>query len=337
MRLALVGGGAVARWHAEAIQRLGAIARLAVLVGRPGGSGQALAESLGVDFATSLEDVLARSDIDAVVICTPSGAHAETAVTALDAGKHIMVEKPLDVTLRAGMQVVDVARRTGLTASVVSQHRFDPASRAVHEALRSGRLGRVTSCLVSTPWWRDQAYYDSADWRGTAQMDGGALLNQAVHAVDLMTWLLGVPDEVFCCTARLAHERIDVEDTAVATVRFASGALGVVHATTAAYPGAGARIQLYGDRGSAVLDDNRLVTLTTDADDHTGGGADPTVAATTPIDAFVAQYEDFISAVDEHRAPLVDAVTGAQTLAVIEAMYDSAAAGRPCPVQRVPV
>src|SRR5215217_2665267 len=98
------------------------------------------------------------------------------------------------MTLSAGMRVVDAAGRTGLTASVVSQHRFDAASRAVHDAMHSGRLGRATSCLVSTPWWRDQSYYDSADWRGTAELDGGALLNQAVHGVDLMTWLLGVPD-----------------------------------------------------------------------------------------------------------------------------------------------
>ena len=138
MRLALVGGGVVARWHAEAVQRLNATARLVVLVGRPGGSGQALAESLGVDLATSLGDVLARSDIDAVVICTPSGAHADTAVTALDAGKHIMVEKPLDVTFRAGMRVVDVARRTGLTASVVSQHRFDPAGPSTRPCAAGG-------------------------------------------------------------------------------------------------------------------------------------------------------------------------------------------------------
>lgn len=332
MRLALVGGGVVARWHAEAIQRLGAPARVVVLVGRPGGSSHALAESLGVDASTSLEEVLARSDVDGVVVCTPSGMHAATAVAALEAGKHVMVEKPLDVTVTAATRVVNVARRTGLTASVVSQHRFDPASRAVHDALQSGRLGRVTSCLVSMPWWRDQGYYDSADWRGTATMDGGVLLNQAVHSVDLMTWLLGVPDNVFCWRARLAHERIDVEDTAVATLRFPSGALGVVHATTAAYPGSGARIQVHGDNGSAVLDGDRLVTLATAGDADTEVAVAP---AGTPVDAFVAQYEDFIAAVSEHRAPLIDVATGVETLAVIQAMYDSAATGRPCPVQTV--
>jgi len=180
MRLALVGGGVVARWHAEAIQRLRATARLVVLVGRRGGSGQALAESLGVDFARSLEDVVARSDIDAVVICTPSGSHADTAVTALEAGKHVLVEKPLDVTFRAGMRVVEVARRSGLTASVVSQHRFDPASRAVQDALRSGRLGRVTSCLVSTPWWRDPYPLTSSDLAiSLGDATGGGKLNPA--------------------------------------------------------------------------------------------------------------------------------------------------------------
>jgi UDP-N-acetyl-2-amino-2-deoxyglucuronate dehydrogenase len=162
-------------------------------------------------------------------------------------------------------------------------------------------------------------------------MDGGALLNQAVHSVDLMTWLLGAPDEVFCWTARLAHERIDVEDTAVATVRFPSGALGVVHATTAAYPGSGVRIQVHGDKGCAVLDQDRLVTLTT----SDGSVNDNVAVPATPVDAFASQYEDFIAAAGEHRAPLVDVADGAQTLAVIQAMHDSAAVGRPCPVQKM--
>ena len=332
MRFALVGGGVIARRHVDAIQRLIARARVVVVVGRPGGSSHALASFLGVDASTSLEDVLTRSDVDAVVICTPSGMHADTAVAALEAGKHVLVEKPLDVTVTAATRVVEVARRTDLTASVVSQHRFDPATVAVHKALRGGRLGRATSCVMSMPWWRDQAYYDSADWRGTTMMDGGALLNQAVHSVDLVTWLLGVPVEVYCSTARLAHERIEVEDTAVATLRFSSGALGVVHATTAAYPGLGARIQVHGDKGSAVLEGDRLVTLTT-ADDIEGDVG--RVTEGTPGDAFVAQYNDFISAAWEHRAPLVDVADAAQTLAVIQAMYDSAATGRSVTVQRV--
>ncbi len=333
MRLALVGGGFIGGRHVEAIQRLGQSAHLVVVVGRSGGSAQALAGSLGVDASSSLGDVLARSDIDAVVICTPSGLHADAAVAALDAGKHVLVEKPLDVSVEAASRVVHAARRSGRAAAVVSQHRFDPASQVVRDALHSGRLGRPTSCVTSMPWWRDQAYFDSADWRGTVLLDGGVLLNQAVHTVDLMTWFLGVPQEVFAWTARLAHERIEVEDTAVATVRFPSGALGVLHATTAAYPQAGVRIQVHGDRGSAVIEDDRLVTLTT-ADGNDGQGR---ADATTPtlVDGLVAQYEDFLAAALDGRAPLVDAAQGAQVIAVIEAMYASAASGRPCPVAAV--
>jgi UDP-N-acetyl-2-amino-2-deoxyglucuronate dehydrogenase len=333
MRFALVGGGFIGHRHADAIERLGKPAELVVVIGRSGGSAQALASSLGVDASSSLGEVLARGDIDAVVICTPSGLHADAAVAALDAGKHVLVEKPLDVSVEKATRVVDAARRNGRAAAVVSQHRFDPASRAVHDALRRGRLGRPTSCVMSMPWWRDQAYYDSAEWRGTALLDGGALLNQAVHTVDLMTWFLGVPDEVFAWTALLAHERIEVEDTAVAVARFPSGALGVLHATTAAYPEAGVRIQVHGDQGSAVIENDRLVSLiTADGGAHRGRvGA----WAPTPVDALVAQYEDFLSAAGQGRAPLVDAVAGTQTVAVIEAMYASAASGRPFPVPRV--
>ena len=229
----------------------------------------------------------------------------------LDAGKHVLVEKPLDVSVEAASRVVDTARRSGLAAAVVSQHRFDPASRAVHDALRRGRFGLPTSCVMSMPWWRDQAYYDMADWRGTALLDGGALPNQAVHTVDLMTWFLGVPDEVFAWTALLAHERIEVEDTAVAVVRFPSVALGVLHATTAAYPGAGVRIQVHGDKGSAVIEDDRLVALTTADRGDDGGSAGAPFRRPSTLSSPSTRTSSPRPV--EGRAPLVDAMAGTQT------------------------
>src|SRR4051812_36603267 len=135
-------------------------------------------------------------------------------------------------SMDAASHVVDAQRRTGGTLTVISEHRFDPASLAVHEAIRLGRLGRLTSGLASVPWWRSQAYYDSAGWRGTRELDGGALLNQGIHTIDLLVWFLGIPVEVFAWTGQLAHERIGVEDPAVATLRFPGGVLGVLHAAT---------------------------------------------------------------------------------------------------------
>ncbi len=327
LRLALVGGGVVARVHAETIGRLGERAKLVAVVTRRQQSAEQLGALSEADPSTSLTDTVSRPDVDAVVVCTPTGLHAQAAVAALEAGKHVLVEKPLDVTVVAAMRVVEAARRSGRVAAVVSQHRFDTASRKVHDALCSGLLGRPTSCVVTMPWWRPQAYYVSAPWRGTRALDGGgALLNQAIHSVDLMTWFLGVPEEVFAWTGRLAHERIDVEDTAVAMVRFPGGALGVAHATTAAYPDGPARVQVHGDRGSAVIEDDRLVVLSGSGDVEAGS---PAGRDGDPGDAFLAQYEDFVDAVREGRPPLVDANAGVQTLAVVEAMYRSASSGRP--------
>jgi len=219
----------------------------------------------------------------------------------------------------------------------------------VREALSSGRLGRVTSGSASVPWWRSQAYYDSAGWRGTRAMDGGgALMNQGIHTIDLLVWFLGKPVVVFAWTGLLAHERMEVEDTAVATIRFAGGALGVIHGTTCAYPGLNARLQIHGDRGSAVIDDDELTYFHAARDSDVGpdvgaGSPDNQAAAVLP-DALsragrhsagllptshTAQYQDFLSSVAGDHPPVVTVAEATRTLAVISAIYESAEAGRP--------
>jgi predicted dehydrogenase len=228
--------------------------------------------------------------------------------------------------------------------TVISQHRFDPASQLEFEAVRSGRLGRVTSGNAIISWWRSQAYYDSAGWRGTWALDGGgALMNQGIHTVDLLVWFLGQPVEVFAWTGRLAHDRIEVEDTAAATIRFAGGALGVIQATTAAYPGLNARVQLHGDRGSAVIDDDRLAYF------HAAqaGESGPDLGAGSPDNqaeqvlvsssqpgrtSHTAQYEDFVGSIANDRSPLVTVGEATRTLAVVIAIYESARTGRPVSV-----
>jgi predicted dehydrogenase len=190
----------------------------------------------------------------------PTGLHADGAVAALDAGKHVVVEKPLDVTLAAADRILDAEKRSGKTVAVISQHRFDKSSEKVLQAVRDGHLGTITSAIASHAWWRGQSYYDSGGWRGTWALDGGgAVMNQTVHTIDLMTTVVGTPVEVFAYTACLAHERIEVEDTATAVVKFASGALGVIHGTTAAYPGLDASLRVFGSKGSAVISDDELV------------------------------------------------------------------------------
>ena len=184
------------------------------------------------------------------------------AVAALDAGKHVVIEKPIDVSLAAADRIIDAEARSGKKATVISQHRFDRSTETVLQAVTDGTLGTITSAIASHAWWRGQSYYDSGEWRGTWALDGGgAVMNQTVHTINLMLTMVGTPVEVFAYTACLAHERIEVEDTAVAVVRFASGALGLIHGTTAAYPGLDARLSVYGTTGSAVVSDDQLVYL----------------------------------------------------------------------------
>jgi predicted dehydrogenase len=354
MRIAVIGCGVIGRFHAASIADLAPDAELVLAVDEVLESARSLGDRYGARAAASVADALARPDVDAVAVCVPSGHHADLAIAALEAGKHVVVEKPLDVSLEAAQRVADAQRRSGRTITVISQHRFDPSSRFVHRAVREGRLGRITSGTASIAWWRGQDYYDSGSWRGTWRLDGGgALMNQGIHTIDLLLWMLGAPGEVFAWSDCLAHRDIEVEDTAVATVRFASGALAVIHGTTAAYPGLTARLQIHGDRGSAVIDDDRLAYFHAAGEDPAdarellqpheaqsspSAGADPSALSKAHTD----QYRDFLQAVADNRPPLVTVAEATATLAVVCAIYESARTGRPVrvldpqPVKPVP-
>src|SRR5450759_4063546 len=354
MKFAVVGAGVIGDLHAQTITNLSG-AEVSVVVDVQFERAQDLAGRHGARPLSDISAALSLPDIDAVAICTPSGDHADLVVAALKAGKHVVVEKPLDVCLAAAGRVAAAERESGRRVTVISQHRFDPSSMVVREALSSGRLGRVTSGSASVSWWRSQAYYDSAAWRGTWALDGGgALMNQGIHTIDMLVWFMGKPVEVFAWTGLLAHERIEVEDTAVATIRFASGALGVIQGTTSAYPGLNARVQIHGDRGSAVIDDDELTYFHAAGDsdvvaDVGAGSPDNQVAAVLPgvvssagpgtaglkPTAHAAQYQDFLSAVANDHPPLVTVAEATLTLAVIRAIYESADAGRPVTVADV--
>jgi predicted dehydrogenase len=344
LRFALVGAGMIGHTHAAALSRLTGIAELVAVVDIDPAKARALAERYGVPLATTdLDAVLRRDDVDAVSICTPSGLHADGAVAALDAGKHVVVEKPIDITLAAADRIIDAEKRSGRTVTVISQHRFDKSSEKVLQAVRDGHLGTVTSAIASHAWWRGQSYYDSGEWRGTLALDGGgAVMNQTVHTVNLLTTIVGTPVEVFAYTACLAHERIEVEDTAVAVVKFASGALGMIHGTTAAYPGLDASLRVFGSKGSAVISNDALTFL------HENAGDAPEIAmsemtglnqvtdeyALEPEDlplgrAHRRQLADFVEAVTTGRPPRVGTEEARTSLSVILAMYESAATGRP--------
>lgn len=347
LRVALVGCGIIGLNHSRAILKHPELAITALVDAVPTAA-TALADQLVSEYGAdrpaefaSLAAALAGAEFDLVVICTPSGLHVVLAEEALAAGKHVVIEKPLDVSLPRAREILALARRAeqdGLVVSVISQHRFDPASRVVAEAAHSGGFGRLTSGIASVAWWRSQEYYDSGQWRGTWELDGGgAVMNQGVHTVDLLVWFLGTPVEVDARTALLAHERVEIEDVAVATIRFESGALAVLHATTAAYPGLSVRLQVHGDRGSAIIDDDQLEYFATSAADGNraadvvpgselrGGDRGPEQF----VVGHLRQYEDIVDAIRDHRAPGVTVADAFLSLAVVRAVYLSATLGRP--------
>jgi UDP-N-acetyl-2-amino-2-deoxyglucuronate dehydrogenase len=350
--LAIVGCGIIGLNHAEAIARHPGL-RLVALVDAVPAAARSLADHIDgrgrprpAEYAT-LADALAatgRQAVDLVVICTPSGLHASLAAESIAAGRHVVIEKPLEVTLPAARQVAVLAAAAeakNLVVSVISQHRYDPASVLVHSAIAAGDFGVVTSGVASIAWWRTQEYYDSAGWRGTWALDGGgAVMNQGIHTVDLLLWMLGTPVEVSARTVLLAHTGIEVEDTAVATLTFASGALGVIHSTTAAYPGPFARLQVHGSAGSAVIQDDRLEYFHVASRAATDEGnqawavlpAEEVHGNPRAADAFVTghlrQYEDVVAAIHEHRKPVMRVDDALRSMAVVRAMYLSATLGR---------
>ncbi|GAB3745800.1 Gfo/Idh/MocA family protein [Microlunatus parietis] len=300
----------------------------------------------------SIAEALAAG-ADLAAICTPSGLHIDEAEECLAAGVHVVIEKPLDVSVQRGVEfarLVETAEQRGQVVSVISQHRFDPGSQVVRTIIEEKKLGTITSAMASMAWFRSQQYYDSGDWRGTWALDGGgAVMNQGVHTVDLLRWFLGRPAEIYAHTAQLAHERIEIEDTATATIRFESGALAALHLTTAAYPGLTVRLQVHGSLGSAIIDNDELKYL------HAGDGevdanlrsakdrANQAEQATKAGDEFsgsrndpnaflaghLRQYDDIAAAIKDGSRPLVDTNEALLSLALVRAIYVSATLGQP--------
>jgi predicted dehydrogenase len=339
---AIVGCGMIARFHARALAEV-PDARLVALVSRREATAHAMAGELGLDctIATDLNAVLAHPDVQAIIVTTPSGAHLEPAIAAAQAGKHVVVEKPLEITSGRCDRIIDTCDRHGVKLCTIFPSRFGDANRTLKAAIDAGRFGRLTLGETTCKWWRPQSYYDEGGWKGTKALDGGgALMNQAIHNVDLLLWMMGDVTHISGFTATLAHERIEVEDTAVACLRFANGALGVIEATTSVHPGLPKTIAVHGDHGTVVIEQDdvlRWELAPETAEDRaikerfaqktcaSGGSSNP--AAISHV-GHARQLADFVRAIQSNSAPLVDGREGRRAVAVIEAIYQSATTGR---------
>ena len=336
----IVGCGMISRFHARAIDDVRG-AKLVACHDQFPDSADRLADEVGCLPYHRLADMLADPQVDVVVIGTPSGAHMEPAVAAAKAKKHVIVEKPLEITLRRCDRIIAECKKNRVTLSAIFPSRFHEPSVEIKRAIEAGRFGRITVGDAYVKWFRTQEYYDSGAWRGTWELDGGgALMNQAIHSVDLLLHFMGPAVEVTAHTATLTHKRIAVEDTAVATVRFKNGALGVIEATTSIYPGFLKRIEIHGNAGTAVMEEEDIKSWDfakknrRDAAIHKkmagskssgGGAADPSAIG---HHGHAMQFRDVVKAINKGTKPAIDGPEGRRSVELILAIYKAAESGK---------
>jgi len=339
MNFGIVGTGLIAHFHARAIgQKQGC--KVAPCVVTIAERSEAFAKKYSCAGYADLKEFLAHPGLEIVTICTPSGAHMETAVAAADAGKHLIVEKPIEITLPRIDAIIAACDRNNVGLAGVFMSRYHEAAGVFKKAVEAGRCGRLTLGSAYIKWWRSQEYYDKGGWKGTKKFDGGgALMNQGIHAIDLLQWFMGPVESVQAYGATLGHERIEVEDTAVAALRFKNGALGIVEGSTAAYPGFPKRIEISGVKGTAVLEEESF-TCWKFADEKpgdeeirrkysakaaAGGSADP---AAIGYHGHKMQFTDVVTAIRAGKKPLVDGREARKAVEIILAIYKSFETGR---------
>jgi UDP-N-acetyl-2-amino-2-deoxyglucuronate dehydrogenase len=333
-----IGAGAIAHFHARAVAASNG-GRLVGVVSRRRETADAFARDHGMDFAgDDLQALLRQPGLDAVCITTPSALHLEPALAAIRAGKHLMIEKPIDSTVEGTDHILDEAARHGVRVGSIFQARFGDAARQLKAAIDAGRFGRMVLASCYVKWNRTAEYYTG--WKGRISEDGGgALINQAIHGVDLLQWFAGMPVEVFGMTTRRVHTRIESEDTCVATLKFPSGAFGTIEATTATWPGFSRRIEICGENGAAVMEDDDITRWefrvpqpedaklrATRESGAMGSGAAAPMAI--KFEGHLRQIQDFIDGIRDKRAFFIEGREARNAVALVRAIYDSAATGR---------
>ena len=336
----IVGAGMIAHVHAQAIAQIKK-AKLIGIYSINKIKSEPFAEKHTCTAFDTLEEMLAHPEIDIVCICTPSGIHLEPALKSIDAGKHCLIEKPLEVTLERCDRIIDAAKKAGVKVGVIFPSRFYECSKKLKKAIVEDKFGDLVLGDAYVKWRRTPEYYQSGKWRGTWEFDGGgALMNQGIHTVDLLQWYMGDVEFVQSVAGNLRHKNIEVEDTIVSTVKFVNGALGTIECTTAVFPGALKRLEIMGTEGTAVMEDNDLIEwkFARESDKHdtvkdkksemnglTGGASDP---GSISFIGHQKQIEDMIHSIETGNDPLIDGDEGRKSVEIVLAIYESAKTGQ---------
>lgn len=335
MRFGIIGCGVIGPTHARCLSELPEV-EIAALCDVIPERAEKLARLYGGRVFDDHRQMLQMDELDVVAICTPPYLHADLGIAVAQAGKHVIVEKPLDISLEKADALIHACRQAGIRLGVISQHRFDPPIVALKEAIDQGKLGQIHFAGAYTQWFRGQEYYDSAAWRGTWAMEGGgALINQSIHYIDLLQFLAGPVETLTAFATNRAHPKIEVEDTCVAALRFCNGALGVIEGMTSAYPGFFTRLEVRGSDGGVVIEDDQVLDWRLRSGEPYPGpsGAGTSIAGTSSHDIWHLghrrQIEEYVDALRQGRPCRVDGLEGRKPLQIVLAIYESARLGKP--------
>lgn len=331
-RIAIIGLGMAVAPHAKSLIDLKERVDVACAFSPSEARRKSFAEKFPFPLAGSLDAILTDKSIDCVEILTPPNTHLDLVKRCAEAGKHILLEKPLEITTERAVALVDAARKAGVTLGVMLQHRFRPAALKLREMLRAGELGKIVNCSTVIRLWRPQSYYD-VEGRGTKARDGGGVLvTQGIHTLDLMLSLAGPIADVCGYATTSSMHRMETEDLVAAAVRYESGAIGTIDATTAAYPGFAERIEIIGEKATASLvgsdlvvahHDGRVTEMKTEYGAG-GTGADPMAF---PNDWHRAVIADFLDALDQKREPMISGREALKVHRLIDALLEAGATG----------
>jgi predicted dehydrogenase len=328
--IGLIGGGNISQTHALAARAVPGVA-ISAIYGTNEEKVASLAREHGATPYHDFNAFLQHRPMDLVIIGSPSGLHAEQGIAAARHGLHVLTEKPIDISTARADALIVAAEESKVKLGVLFQDRTKPHIRQVKYWLEQGLLGRPLFVDARVKWYRPPEYYANSRWRGTLTLDGGgALINQGIHTIDLLLWLLGDVTRVQARTATQLH-KIEAEDTAAAIFEFASGALGVFQATTAAFPGYPRRLEISGSEGTVILEHDRIIAA--NLRDASAVSIEPAAvdenqssssAAVSDFRGHQALLEDFLTAIQQNRAPLCDGREGRRSIALVEAIYRDA-------------
>ncbi len=332
VRFAIIGAGAVASHHVKALEQIPVVDIVAVCR-RDETKGREFAEKHKLSYVGDYQDVLGDASVDAVDITLPSGLHADFGVAAAQAGKHVIVEKPIDVTLEKADLLIDACRNAGVTLGVISQYRFMDAVQELYRLLQQKKLGELLQGDAYIKWYRSQEYYNSGAWRGTWALDGGGpFINQGIHFIDLLLSVMGPVRRVNAKTKNAIHQ-IEVEDMGMAMIEFASGAYGVIQASTAVFPGLPARLEIHGTEGTVRIEGEKMAFKHIRGEGPVKAGEVVAAGAANPMSIdvipFVREFKDIITAIKEKREPIVSGPEARRSLELILSIYRSSREGRP--------